>query len=174
MQDDERPVLILYGSGSAAYREYVLQSAVHSSSLWLFAPSAPTWEEPYLIGHTVVDTLSVEAALSAARALAARRPVIGVLTYDEVRVWHAASVAAALELPGSAPEAVRACRDKHLSRERMAEGGVPQARSVCVRDLEEAYQAAEGIGYPVIVKPRGLASSEGVGLAGSAAELPAR
>jgi biotin carboxylase len=167
-------VLILYGSGSAAYREYVLQSVARAFPLWLFAPRAPTWEEPYLAGHTVVDTLSIDQALSAAQALARRRRLAGIFTYEEVRVHQAATVATALGLPSSTPEAVLACRDKHLSRKRMDDGGVPQALSVCVGSLAEAHRAAEQIGYPVIVKPRGLAGSEGVGLARSPAELSAR
>ena len=98
-------------------------------------------------------------------------PVAGVFCYDEGLVHQAATVAAALGLPGSPPEAVAACRDKNATRSALALAGVPQPVSIGVHDLAEAAAAADKIGYPVVVKPRGLAGSMGVTLVHAPDEL---
>jgi biotin carboxylase len=158
----DEPLLIVYGSGGRLYREYLVRSAAQRYGLWLMTTAQPTWQLPYLVGYTVVDTLSPDSAIRAAVELADQRPVAGVWCYDEVRLCQAAEVATALDRPTSPPDAVLACRDKRLSRARLDAAGVPQARSICVADLPSARVAAAEIGYPVIVKPRGLAGSEGV------------
>lgn len=159
---DTRPILVLVGSGSQQWREYVLRSVSRAFALWLLARHEPTWERPYLAGHTPVDALDLRAALLAVTKLAKRVPIVGVFSYDEVRVWQAAKLAEALGVPTSPPDAVLACRDKRRSRELMALGEVAQARSISVASVEQARIAAGEIGYPVILKPRGLAGSEGV------------
>jgi biotin carboxylase len=167
------PVLLVYGSGGRVYREYLLKELSSVYRLWLFSDDEPSWQQPYLLGYSVVDTLSAPTAAEAAVKLAAELPVRGVFCYDEVRLVQAAAVATALGLPGSPVAALEACRDKHRSRQLMADAGVPQAVSCCVRDLAQASAAAEQIGYPVIVKPRALAGSEGVMLVEHPEQLPA-
>jgi biotin carboxylase len=167
------PVLLVYGSGGQAYREYLLRELSSAYRLWLFADEKATWQQPYLLGCSAVDTLSATAAAEVAVQLAGELPVCGVLCYDEVRLVPAAMVATTLGLPSSPPAAVEACRDKRDSRRRMADAGVPQAVSHCVRDVAQAHAAAEQIGYPVIVKPRALAGSEGVTLVAHPRQLPA-
>jgi biotin carboxylase len=155
-------VLVLVGSGLREYREWILRSVARRYPLWLLAPGEVRWAAPHLVGQSTVDALDVPAAVDAVRALAATRPVLGLLCYDELRIWHTARIATALGLPTSTPDAVLACRDKALSRRLMTEAGVPGAVSVRVSGLDQALAAAERIGYPVVLKPRGLAGSEGV------------
>ncbi|MGH3656901.1 MAG: ATP-grasp domain-containing protein, partial [Micromonosporaceae bacterium] len=120
------------------------------------------WELPYLVGHTVVDTLDAEAMIVAARRLAGTEPISGPVCYDEARIEATAKVATALGLPTTPADAIGRCRDKHLTRRTLAAAGVPQARSVAVRSPEEAADVAQRLGYPVVVKPRNLAASFGV------------
>jgi biotin carboxylase len=49
--------------------------------------------------------------------------------------------------------------------------GVPQPASVLVADVDAALEAAQRIGYPVVLKPRALAASLGVVLVRNPAEL---
>ena len=65
-------------------------------------------------------------------------------------------------LPGASPESVLACRDKATTRALLADAGVPQPASIPVSTAEEARKAADSIGYPVVVKARGLGGSIGV------------
>ncbi|WP_107105566.1 ATP-grasp domain-containing protein [Streptomyces roseifaciens] len=165
----ERPLLLLIGSGGQVWREYMLRSMATEYRVHLFCPEPPTWELPHIEGHSVVDTLDVEAMTALARATAER--FSGVLTYEETRVEATAGLATALGLRTSPPGAVRACRDKYTGREALRRAGVPQAASIAVAGLEEAREAADRIGYPVVVKPRALSASCGVTLAAGPEQL---
>jgi biotin carboxylase len=144
--------------------------------IWLFIGGAgrasePSWELPYIAGHTTVDTLDADAMLAAVAELAETAKIRGIVSYDEARIEATAKVATALGLPTSPPEAVARCRDKHLTRQALADAGVPQAESVAVKSVDEALVAANRIGYPVVLKPRNLAASFGVTRADSDADI---
>jgi len=171
--DGERPLLLLVGSGAELYREYILRSVTSRYRLWLLDPQPPSWQTRYLAGSTVVDNTDPEALTAAAAVVAADLPVAGVLCYDEGLVWPAAHASTALGLTGSSPEAIRLCRDKRGTRERLDEAGIGQPRSICVADLDQARAAAGEIGYPVVLKPRGLAGSKGVSLVDGPSEIEA-
>ena len=179
---DERPFLILVSSFARSSREYFLTSLGSRYRLWLFLggpgrASQLTWEQPYLVGHTVLDTLDADAMTAEAKRLdhllrsGGADQVAGVICYDESRIVATAAVAQALGLPTSPVQAIERCRDKHLTRQALDAAGVPQAASVAVRSVEEAASAAARLGYPVVLKPRNLAASFGVTKADSAAEL---
>jgi len=172
------PLLLLIGAGGRAYREYLLSSISSAYRVHLFAAAEPDWEREYLTGWTMLAEMdgTIDAAdmTAAAHDLAGREPLSGVLSWDEARVLQVAKVAAALGLPGGDPDAVMRCRDKHLGREALAAGGVPQASSVLVAGVDEALAAAGRIGYPVVLKPRAMAASLGAVRADDAGELAAR
>lgn len=160
--DTPTPVLLLIGSGDRRYREYILAAITPHFRLWLLDAYEPTWQLPYIEGATVLNTKDVHALHEAAVPVAAALPVMGVFTYDESLVHAAAQLAQPLGLPGSPPRAVLACRDKAATRALLTEAEIPQPASIPVADADEATAAAEIIGYPVVVKARGLAGSMGV------------
>ncbi|MGH3860762.1 ATP-grasp domain-containing protein [Actinokineospora sp.] len=155
-------VLLLMGSGAQLYREYLVESAARNHRVWLFDPDEPTWQRPYIAGYDVIDVFDPAAVVAAARGLAETVPVLGVYCYHEGVIVAAAEAAAALGLPGTAPEAVRACRDKVRTRELLHAARVPQPMFALVGTIEAATAAAGEIGYPLVIKPRGLGASQGV------------
>jgi biotin carboxylase len=164
---DRRPLLIVVSSLGASSRETFFQSVAPQYRIWLFLggpgrTSQPSWELPYIVGHTVVNTQDSAAMLGAARELAQRLPIDGVVCFDEARIEATAELATALGLPTSGIEAITRCRDKWQTRQALAAAGVGQAESVPVRSLDEARRAAGRIGYPVVLKPRAMAASFGV------------
>jgi len=170
---DPRPLLVVVSSLSRS-REYFFRSVSPHYRLWLLQGGAGrtdevSWELPYLVGHTVVDTLDADAMTAAVRAIPG--PVAGILSYDEARIAATAVVAERFGLPTSPPAAVLRCRDKWLTRQALAAAGVPQAASVAVASRDEAVAAAARIGYPVVLKPRNLAASFGVSRADDEAGL---
>jgi biotin carboxylase len=169
--DDTLPLVILLGSGYHLYREYLLEAVSRACRVWLFLHQEPTWERPYVTGHTVVDTLDSDSIIAAGKELSETMDVHGALCWDEVRMVQHADLVAALGLPGSPPDAVQRCRDKHLTRMALERAGVPQARSLKVATRDQAQAAAERIGYPVVIKPRALGASIGVALVSSPHEL---
>jgi carbamoylphosphate synthase large subunit len=160
---DPRPLLLLVNSGmNPQYREWGLKGLHREYRLWLLDAREATWDRPYLVGQTGIDALDLEEAIAAAKELFARLPLVGVLCYDEMRIWNAARIAEALGVPSSSSEAILACRDKRLTRQLMADADPDAVRSIPVSDAVGAHRAAEQIGYPVVLKPRALAGSEGV------------
>ncbi|UAB93535.1 ATP-grasp domain-containing protein [Dactylosporangium vinaceum] len=155
-----KPLIVLIGTGLQDYRGYLLEEIAPHYRLHLVSPAAPTWETPYLAGSTQVADLGDADALTLAVKEAGA--AAGVLCWDEGFVLPVARVAEALGLPGPGAAAVAACRDKHLTRAALAAAGVGQPPSVLVTSVAEALGAAEGIGYPVVLKPRALAASLGV------------
>jgi biotin carboxylase len=88
--------------------------------------------------------------------------VIGATCPDEGLLLPAAIAVEALGLPGPSAEAVAACRDKKLSRERLTAAGLPQPRHSTASSPEELAEVAADLGYPVVLKPRALGGSAGV------------
>jgi biotin carboxylase len=168
-----RPLLLLVDSSWEDYRDYLLESIAREYRIWLFSSHEPTWERRSIVGSTLVDTLDAGATLAAARDLAARTRIDGVYCYDEARILVAARVAQLLGLPGGDPNAIYRCRDKRATRAALAEAGVPQPESIVAEDPAAARAAAARVGFPLVLKPRALAASEGVIRVDSAAELDA-
>jgi biotin carboxylase len=159
----ERPLLLVVATGMRLYREYLLRSIASRFRIHLFHVAEPSWEKDYLDGWTVVpSTLDGPAMAEAAAKLDVTEPVSGVLCWDEGRIHATAYVAQELGLRNGDPAVIRRLRDKARTRAALAAAGVAQPRSVAVSSLEEALTAAERVGYPAILKPRGLGASLGV------------
>jgi biotin carboxylase len=161
---DDQVVLVI-GCGMQRYREYLLASAASRHPLWFFSATEPTWQDEYVVGSTVLDVEDRDAVVAAARELAAHKTVVGVLSWDEVLVVNVAHVAAALGLPGAGTDGIEGCRDKHRNRRLLTGAGLPQPAFAWTTGEDEAVAAAGRIGYPVVVKPRGMGASIGVVLA---------
>ncbi|MEV4256106.1 ATP-grasp domain-containing protein [Spirillospora sp. NPDC049652] len=158
----DKPLLIVVASSYAAYRSYIFQAVSTRYRLWLLNPTPPTWEQPYIEGHTVVNCLDLEALTAAAAAVAREHKVAGFFCYDEVYIETAAWAGAELGLTTLDPAAVARCRDKTATRQALEKAGIPQPASRPVATLEEARAFAEETGYPVILKPRNLGGSLGL------------
>ncbi|MET9083193.1 ATP-grasp domain-containing protein [Streptomyces sp. NPDC004237] len=168
-----RPLLVL-GAGSRPYREDSLRGLAARHQVVLADVELPHWTRPFVRGHLTVDLSDSETALTAVKEFAARTPgLAGVCTYMEHHVLLAARIAEQLGLPGPSPAAMAACRDKAATRRLLAKRDVPSARSVQAADEDAAVEHARLIGYPVVVKPRGMAGSAGVLRADSDSEVRA-
>jgi biotin carboxylase len=162
-------VVLLVGSGWRPYREYLIEGLARQCDLWLLDGQPATWQEPYIAGGTVVVPLDPDrmvpdrqGLLAAALKVAVQRKVAGVLTYDELSVTATAHIAQALGQRGLTVAGAENCRDKSRTRAVLTSAGLPQPRFAVVHGLDEAVAAAERIGYPVVVKPRGMGASIGV------------
>jgi biotin carboxylase len=174
---EDDPLLIVIGTGKQAFREYLLSSIASRYRVHLLCGAEPGWARGYLAGWTVLDmddTIDASQMCAAAREVAAKQTVHGVLSWDEARILQSATVAEALGLPGGEPDMVMRCRDKYLTRGALDQDGVPQPRSVLVADLSQAAAIAGQFGYPVVLKPRAMGGSLGVVRADSPLELAAK
>jgi biotin carboxylase len=162
-------VVLLIGSGRRAYREYLLTGLANCVPVWLIDEQPPTWQRSHIAGSSVVSLLDharmvpdEDGLFAAAAEVNRTRPVRGICTYDEAFVIAAARVAARLGLPGLTVAGAGRCRDKHLTRAALTGSGLPQPRYALAGSFSEAAVAAQRIGFPVVLKPRGMGASAGV------------
>lgn len=129
---------------------------------------------PYLaddgIEVLVVDTADGLAIRAACRRLAADR-LVGVTSSSEYFAATAAAVASELGLPAPDPAAVAGCRRKDQQRAALAAAGVPGPAVRVAASGCAAVQAAEQLGWPVVVKPVAGSGSVGVRRCGCAGEV---
>lgn len=123
------------------------------------------------VEHIITDTSDQDAVLESARRLIRGAEICGVTSSSEYYIETSASCARALGLPGPAPEAVRACRDKAAQREILRAAGLRGPVSLRARTVAEASSA--NIPYPVVVKPCQGSGSSGVRLCASEEEVTA-
>ena len=103
-----------------------------------------------------------EATAAAIVGHAARIEIDAVVAVDDTGAVGAALAAERLGLPHNPAEAVRATRDKAAMRQAFARAGLPQPAFEVAADDDGVVDAAERLGYPVVVKPTSLAASRGV------------
>jgi biotin carboxylase len=89
-------------------------------------------------------------------------------------VATAARIAARLALPHPiSPEAAVLAVSRHRQRERLADEGIAQPRSIVCRTLEEVSAAVGELGYPVVVEAPDRSGERGVALVSDADSLAA-
>jgi biotin carboxylase len=168
---DPRPLLILITAGHPSYRGYLVRSLGILYRVHLVTSVEPEWELPYIVSASVLPSTDAESVRAAVRAVAARHPVAGVMSWGEEHLLQSALAAEDLDLPGSRAAAVRSCQDKFATRTALAARGLAQPAFALVGDVDGALAAAEKLGFPVVLKPRAAAASQGVVLVQDAAEL---
>ncbi|MFD0399948.1 acetyl-CoA carboxylase biotin carboxylase subunit family protein [Kitasatospora sp. NPDC059811] len=156
--------LLVISVGTEVYRRYILEDLRAAGIRVTAVQAAPQrpWAAPLVDVTYEVDLRDRTQVVGLTEKLHAAEPFDGVLTYDEAHVELAAEVAHALGLPGLSREAAARSRDKRLMREAFRVAGVPSAQSVLAMTADRAAEAAELIGYPVVLKPRNLGGSYGV------------
>jgi biotin carboxylase len=158
-----RETLLVVGSGYRAGHERLLAQMAADADLVLLNPEPVTWQRHLVQAAEVFDVTDGDhSALRAAKVLVDRRPVAAVVTYEETMVVTAARLAERLGLPGVPVAAAELARDKHSQRTLLNSTGISPTRSILVRDLQAARRAGREIGYPLMIKPRGLSGSAGV------------
>ena len=121
-----------------------------------------------------LDYRDLRRSVEAIAAYAGEHPVGAVLGVDDSGVMLAARAAQALGLPGNAPEAATAARDKLVMRRCFQEAGIPQPRFRLVKATDDPRAFAHEIAYPSVIKPTLLSASKGVMRVDGPQELFAR
>jgi biotin carboxylase len=163
--------LLVLGSGQDVYREYTFRAAQGRHSLVLLQEAPISWQRRYVVDAVQTPLTDPDIACETARALDRQHHFDGIFTFEEASVETTAIVARALGLPFLDSATATRCRDKHQMRSAFARTGVPSAASYVAASPAEAADIAQTIGYPVVFKPRTLASSMGVTRVGGPSEV---
>ena len=70
-----------------------------------------------------------------------------------------------VEMIGANPDAIRTAEDREMFKNAMTEVGIATCKSSIAKTLEEALEAAEEIGYPVMIRPSFILGGRGTGIA---------
>ncbi len=118
--------------------------------------------------------LDAEAILSAARATGAEaiHPGYGFLSENED--FAAACARAGLVFIGPSPEAIAAMGDKSAAKRLMETAGVPLVPGYHGENQDPAFlhKAADGIGYPVLIKASAGGGGKGMRIVEASVEFP--
>ncbi|GFN01568.1 hypothetical protein Smic_01240 [Streptomyces microflavus] len=102
----------------------------------------------------------------------AQQPIHAVVTGVERLVPLAGRLREELELDhGITERAARNCIDKAATHRLLEGAGVPVPRTRVVSGAQEGGEAAEGLGLPVVVKPRDASSAAGLAYCDTRAEV---
>lgn len=100
-------------------------------------------------------------------------PVDGIVALGDGPALVGARIAESLGLPYHPVDAVSACKNKFLARERFRDAGLPVPAFSRITLSEKPDAAAEGVRYPCVLKPLSLSASQGVIRADTPAEFVA-
>ncbi|GGM11168.1 MULTISPECIES: ATP-grasp domain-containing protein [Micromonospora] len=115
----------------------------------------PGTVHPLLAADNVLttETNDVPALLTHVAKLHETLAFDGVLTSCDYYLGTVARIAERLGLPGAAPGAVERAYRKDLARQALRRAGVPGPAFAVAQGWAETLDAAEEIGYPLVVKP---------------------
>jgi biotin carboxylase len=106
--------------------------------------------------------LSAPDALDILLAASGARPFNGVVATDDSTVELGSRIAQALDLPHNEPQAARISRYKDLSRQALADAGVPVPDFHVISLTADVAEQCADICFPCVVKPLSLSASRGV------------
>jgi biotin carboxylase len=136
--------------------------------------SLPPDVKRYLHGYLQVPRImDEEDVIARATEWLRGKSIDRVLANWEPLVILAAKMRERWGIPGMSVDTVTGFRDKQLMKERVRAAGLRVPRSARVRTVKETLEAAEQIGYPLVVKPISGAGSADTYRCGSRAELDA-
>lgn len=104
------------------------------------------------------EATTVEAIITESE----RAQIHGLLAVGDQPTVAAAYAARLLGLTGNPPEAVKAARDKRLTRERLRAAGLSVPSVTVVPRFADPRELAARLEFPVVVKPAVLSGSRGV------------
>jgi acetyl-CoA carboxylase biotin carboxylase subunit len=134
-------------------------------------------DEAVCIGGAQVGEsyLRIDAIIEAAKQTGAEAIHPGYGLLSENPAFVEACDAAGIVFIGPGVDAIRAMGSKIAARNTMAAAGVPVVPGSLepITDVEQAYQIAEDVGYPIAVKASGAGGGKGFRVARTPEELPA-
>lgn len=120
----------------------------------------------------VVSSRNVHALLEVIRYHSKFQKVDGILTVGTDVSNVVAALQDELNLPGIGLENANAATNKAIMRERFKKFGVPSPEFRKVSTLDQALDAAEELGFPVVLKPTDCMGARGVSRVDSRSFLP--
>ncbi len=171
MTDGRRAARLLLIAPPNSYRTVSYLDAARRRGIDALVAS----EGRFSLVSEIADGLHIDlqdpAALEQLLAANTAQPFAGVVATDDASVELGSHIAGTLGLPHNPPQAALYSRRKDLSRQVLADAGVPVPAYRLLDLTRDHAPQLEDLVYPVVVKPLALSASRGVIRADNAAEL---
>ncbi len=158
---NKRLLLLATTTGYQA-REFRLAALRMGTPLALASDRCHVLEDPWRDGAIPVRLEKPEESAAAIVEFARLNPLHGLVAVGDPVTTIAALAGCGLGLPFHPPDAVAACRNKFLARERYRSAGLPVPWFTRFPAAGEARAAAGAVPFPCVLKPLGLSASRGV------------
>jgi ATP-grasp domain/L-amino acid ligase C-terminal domain 2/ATP-grasp N-terminal domain len=130
-------------------------------------------DNPWNDGALSVRFHQPKASAAKIREFAQHQPIDGVVAIGDAPTLTAAVTAQELGINFHSPEAVEACRNKFVAREKYKAAHLRVPWYMRFKAHADEQQAARAVPYPCVLKPLGLSASRGVIRANDEAEFTA-
>ena len=162
---------VLLAAATTGYQARAFQEAARKLGieLGLATDRCDHLEDPW--GDQAIPVRFERPEQSAEELIRVDRRWDGIVAVGDGPAKLAAYIAAKLHLPFHPPEAVSACGNKFLARERFQAAGLPVPEFYRVPLNAGGAEAARSARYPCVLKPLGLSASRGVIRANDEAEF---
>lgn len=160
MEVMHRKKLLLIGATTGYQTRAFAEAAARASfELTMATDRCHVLDDPW--GDQAIP-LRFEDPLRAAETLAAQGGVDGIVALGDRPAYIAALAAERLGIPYNSSDAVFACRNKFIARERFHKAGLLVPNFYRTALAPGPYPAANRATYPCVLKPLGLSASRGV------------
>ncbi len=112
--------------------------------------------------YAELNFTDVDKGVEQLEAFASEYPLDRLIAVDDSGVGLAAQASRRLELPYNSSFSVEATLNKALLRERLAAAGIPSPTFEVAATGSQARLLAQGLRFPVVLKPLALSASRGV------------
>ena len=119
-------------------------------------------EDPWRDGALPIHFHQPKSSAAKIREFASRHAIDGVIAIGDAPTMTAAVTARELGLRFHLPEAVEACRNKFVARERYKAAGMRVPWFERFKAHADEHRASKTVPYPCVLKPLGLSASRGV------------
>ena len=119
-------------------------------------------EDPWRDGAVPLKFEKPEQASERVAEFARQHPVQAILPLGDRATLTAALACRALGLPCNSPEAVEACRNKFVFRQRLEAVGLPVPWFIQFSIHDAPSQCVDQVRFPCVLKPLSLSASRGV------------
>ncbi len=169
-------IIFIEPSFPSNQREFVRALHAIGANVYGIGERPYDWLDPetrgWLTHYQQVKSVTDEGALEWAVRDAQSKVWIDRLECTiEAHQLPAAHVRERCDIPGTSSRTTYLCRDKVAMKDVLRKAGISVAVSDAVASLAEARAFAEGVGYPLIIKPRDSAGAAGTYRANNDAEL---
>lgn len=130
--------------------------------IFLVAPALPDWARGFIDKYIQADTTNWAQTINALHEECQDTPFHGVMTILDKSVELVAAIAQEFKLPGSTLAAATTVKHKYKMREALKKQDISHPKFKSVTTLNDLYEAARFIGFPMIFKPVAASTSVAV------------